>query len=258
MEGSVGNVKSNNQKHAVGQYPQTPPPPPNYAGANDTETSTNQIVEITHKLHITKVDQKVFNALTDTKSSQSCYVCSATPKQFNNLSSFPHPKNDTYKYGISPIHNWICCFEMLIHISYRIEVQKWWISAEDQAKVSATWEEQFFLAMYPSLMHIVRIQMVALNDSMQSLSDYLVRPIQQVTYTKWIPASKISLFRNVFKLMDVSSVIIPRDEPFHSPASSNMILKLVFTFHTLVVARSGKRPASFALNALRNSTIGIH
>ena len=145
-----------------------PPPPPNYAGANDTETSTNQKVEITHKLHITKIDQKVFNALTDIKSSRSCYVCGATPKQFNNLSSFPHPKNDTYKYGISPIHNWICCFEMLIHISYRIEVQKWWISAED--------EEQFFLVMYPSLMHIVRIQMVALNDSMQSLSDYLVRP----------------------------------------------------------------------------------
>ena len=139
------------------------------------ETSTNQIVEITHKLHITKVEQKVFNALTDIKSSRSCYVCGATPKQFNNLSSFPHPKNDTYKYGISPLHKWICWFEMLIHISYRIEVQKWWISAEDQAKVSATWE-QIFLVMYPSLMHIVRIQMVALNDSMQSLSDYLVRP----------------------------------------------------------------------------------
>ena len=42
MEGSVGNVKSNNQKHAVGQYPQTPPPLPNYAGANDTETAQNR------------------------------------------------------------------------------------------------------------------------------------------------------------------------------------------------------------------------
>ena len=87
------------------------------------------------------VDQKVINALTDTKSSMHCYVCGATPKQFNNLSNFPHPKNDTYKYDISPLHKWIRCFEMLIHISYRIEVQKWWISAEDQAKVSATWEE---------------------------------------------------------------------------------------------------------------------
>ena len=67
-----------------------------------------------------------------------CYVCGATPKQFHNLSNFPHPKNDTYKYGISPLHKWIRCFEMFIHISYRIEVQKWQISsAEDQVKVSA-------------------------------------------------------------------------------------------------------------------------
>ena len=58
----------------------------------DTETSTNQIVEIMHKLHLTMVDQKVFNALTDTKSSMCCYVCSAKPKQFNNLSNFPHPQ----------------------------------------------------------------------------------------------------------------------------------------------------------------------
>ena len=54
---------------------------------------------------------------------------------------------------------------------------------------------------------------------------YVPPPLQQVKYTKWIPASKISLFRNVFKLMDVSSAIIPRDEPFHSPASFNMISK---------------------------------
>ena len=107
----------------------------------DRETSTNQIDEITHKLHLKMVDQKVINALTDTKSSMHCYVCGATPKQFNNLSNFPHPKNNTYKYGISPLHKWIRCFEMLIHISYRIEVQKWWISAEDQAKVSATCDE---------------------------------------------------------------------------------------------------------------------
>ena len=90
----------------------------------DTETSTNQIVEIMHKFHLTMVDQKVFNALTDTNSSMRCYIC-----------NFPHPKNDTYKYVISPLHKWIRCFEMFIHISYRIEVQRWQISSpEDQAR----------------------------------------------------------------------------------------------------------------------------
>ena len=153
-----------------------PPPPLTMLVPMIQRQAQTRIVEITHKLHITKVDQKVFNALTDIKSSRSCYVCGATPKQFNNLSNFPHPKNDTYKYGISTLHNWICCFEMPIHISYRVEVQKLWISAEDQPKFLPLEKNNFFLVMYPSLMHIVRIQMVALNDSMQSLSDYLVRP----------------------------------------------------------------------------------
>lgn len=103
-----------------------------------TLTNNDRTVEIKHEVHHTMVDQKVINALTDTNSSMRCYICDATPKQFNNLTNFPQPKTDTYKYGISPLHKWIRCFEMLIHISYRMEVKKWRISsAEDKSKVSS-------------------------------------------------------------------------------------------------------------------------
>ena len=67
-----------------------------------------------------------------------CYVCGATPTQFNNLDHCTSANTDTYKYGISPLHKWIRCFEMLLHISYRIEVKKWRVtSTADKAKVSA-------------------------------------------------------------------------------------------------------------------------
>ena len=38
---------------------------------------------------------------------------------------------------ISPLHKWIRCFEMLIHISYRLEIRKWRVTAGDKATVSA-------------------------------------------------------------------------------------------------------------------------
>lgn len=71
-------------------------------------------------LYLTLIDGKVLNYLTDTKSMQSCPICRATPKQFNNLENkntqvfLPDPKS--LHYGVSPLHAWIRFLECCLHI----------------------------------------------------------------------------------------------------------------------------------------------
>lgn len=95
-------------------------------------------MEVTYDLQLTMVDQKVLNALTETKSSMRCYICGATPKMFNDIDQLPSPTEENYKYGLSPLHKWIRCFEMLIHISYRIDIKKWRVSSEQDKVLLAS------------------------------------------------------------------------------------------------------------------------
>lgn len=62
-------------------------------------------------LHLTLIDGKVLAIITNT-SMQSCPICHATPKNFNDLSHattktsvVPDPKS--LQYGINPLHAWI-------------------------------------------------------------------------------------------------------------------------------------------------------
>ena len=59
---------------------------------------------------MTLIDGKILNILTDTKSSQACPVCGATPQKFINIKEFRckdfTPKPKTPQYGISPLHSW--------------------------------------------------------------------------------------------------------------------------------------------------------
>jgi len=41
-------------------------------------------INVTYKLALTMIDGKVCNSLTSTSSSQKCYLCQCTSKQFNN------------------------------------------------------------------------------------------------------------------------------------------------------------------------------
>ena len=50
-----------------------------------TSDTTESNIQVFYDLHHTMVDQKVINSLTQTSSSMRCYICGATPKQFNNL-----------------------------------------------------------------------------------------------------------------------------------------------------------------------------
>ena len=99
-------------------------------------------MQVTYDLQLTMVDQKVINALTETKSSMRCYICGATPKLFNNIDNLPGATEENFKYGLSPLHKWIRCFEMLLHISYRIPVKQWRVSSEqDKIKVASRKKE---------------------------------------------------------------------------------------------------------------------
>nr|XP_054760569.1 uncharacterized protein LOC129266800 [Lytechinus pictus] len=92
-------------------------------------------VKVNYELHLTMVDQKVINALTETKSSMRCYICHATPTQFNNLVEVHCSDPKTYVYGISPLHKLIRCFEMLLHIANRTEIKKWRVSSNEDTDV---------------------------------------------------------------------------------------------------------------------------
>ena len=64
---------------------------------------------------MTLIDGKILNILTDTKSSQACPICGATPQKFINIKEFRSkeftPKPKTIRYRISPLHSRIRFFE---------------------------------------------------------------------------------------------------------------------------------------------------
>lgn len=98
-------------------------------------------VSIHFSLFLTLIDGKVLNIITGTKSMQTCPICHATPKLFNDLSKkstdtfLPDPKS--LMYGISPLHAWIRVFECLLKISYRQELKVWQMRTVDQKMVFA-------------------------------------------------------------------------------------------------------------------------
>lgn len=85
--------------------------------------------QINFKLCLTMVDGKVCSALTNT-SSMTCYVCSAKISQMNDIVSLRQlPVNpNALQFGLSVLHAYIRCFECLLHISYRLQLQVWKVS----------------------------------------------------------------------------------------------------------------------------------
>ena len=101
------------------------------------ELARKETVNVKYNLHFTMVDQKVINAITKTSSTMRCYICGATPKDFNNIHHLPQPVSDRYKFGLCPLHKWIRCFEMMLHIAYRLPFQKWRIQSDEDRSVMA-------------------------------------------------------------------------------------------------------------------------
>lgn len=74
-----------------------------------------------------------------TNSTQRCYLCGATSKEFNDIDNMLQKEIDesNLKFGLSTLHAWIRFFECLLHLSYKLDVKKWQVrAAEDKEKVS--------------------------------------------------------------------------------------------------------------------------
>lgn len=103
-----------------------------------TVTIAGVQVSVEYELYFTMLDGKTLATVTGTKSKQTCCVCKATPKQFNNLENKEirfKPKEGTLCYGLSVLHLWIRFFEWLLHLSYRVDIKKWQLrDARDKEK----------------------------------------------------------------------------------------------------------------------------
>lgn len=66
-------------------------------------------IVVRYEMVLTMVDGKVCNAISHNKSSQTCYICKATPKQMNNIDSVKlrNENSDTLQFGLSTLHAWI-------------------------------------------------------------------------------------------------------------------------------------------------------
>lgn len=80
------------------------------------------------------IDGKVCNALTDTASSQRCYICQASSKQFNDTDEILNSNINeaNLSFGISSLHAWIRLFECCSHLSYKLHLQKWQVRGEEE------------------------------------------------------------------------------------------------------------------------------
>ncbi|KAK4881633.1 hypothetical protein RN001_004952 [Aquatica leii] len=87
----------------------------NWKNTTPSSTSTKEI-KFKHIPICTMLDGKTINVLTDTLSSQACNVLC---------------DEDTLKFGISILHAHLRCYEYLLHITYKLELQQWQARGEN-------------------------------------------------------------------------------------------------------------------------------
>lgn len=104
-----------------------------------TVLSKERIIKVNHILMLVMIDGKVCNAITDTSSTQRCYLCGATSKEFNSIDNMiaRNVNTETLQFGLSVLHGWIRFFECLIHLSYKIPIKKWQARSEDDKEIVA-------------------------------------------------------------------------------------------------------------------------
>lgn len=74
---------------------------------NDLRDFSYEDKMICFRLILTMVDGKVCHTLTDTKSTQSCYICHAKPKEMNDLKNITTKlaNIENYSFGLSTLHS---------------------------------------------------------------------------------------------------------------------------------------------------------
>lgn len=92
---------------------------------------------IKYSMTLTMIDNKVCNAVSNTKSTLRCYLCGATSKDFNNIDVILQKEvnENNLRFGLSTLHAWIRFFECCLHLSYRLEIKKWQARTEEEKKM---------------------------------------------------------------------------------------------------------------------------
>lgn len=78
-------------------------------------------LNMSFQLHLTMIDGKVCNAITDTKSSWHCTICGDKKSEFSNTSKERTINKEVLEYGISPLHARIRFLEYILHIAYDLK-----------------------------------------------------------------------------------------------------------------------------------------
>lgn len=101
---------------------------------NSPVTIQDRNLFVAHQLLFTMVDGKVCNALTNTSSTQRCYICGASSRDFNSLERLLAKPLDpsALQFGLSTLHCWIRSFEWLLHVGYKLPIKKWQARNQDK------------------------------------------------------------------------------------------------------------------------------
>lgn len=86
----------------------------------------DSIINCKFRMYLTMLDGKAINSLTNTNSSQTCYLCKSKPTEMNDLSNSKHSNisTDYLQYGLTTMHAWIKFLECVLNISYKLELKK--------------------------------------------------------------------------------------------------------------------------------------
>ncbi|KAH0820766.1 hypothetical protein GEV33_002025 [Tenebrio molitor] len=102
---------------------------------NSAVTLPNKIFSVKHTLKFTMVEGKVCNAATQTSSTMRCYICGKTSKDFNSLTIEKEVKQEALQFGLSILHARIRLFESILHLGYKLPVQKWQLRSQDEKAI---------------------------------------------------------------------------------------------------------------------------
>jgi len=103
-----------------------------------TKLTVSDITFVVHaKMHLTMVDGKVCQALSDTPSSATCYICGAKPSEMNYLERVKEKRDNTshFEFGLSTLHAWIRFMECILHIGYRLDFCKRFAATDEQKQM---------------------------------------------------------------------------------------------------------------------------
>jgi len=86
----------------------------------------DSIINCEFRMYLTMLDGKAINSLTNTNSSQTCYLCKSKPTEMNDLSNSKHSNisTDYLQYGLTNMHARIKFLEWALNISYKLELKK--------------------------------------------------------------------------------------------------------------------------------------